>query len=233
MKIKSLNVSMSQNLFDKWDKTSNIILDLEYRTIREELLTLYSNNVCEEGTLSKYQIDLSFGIALKEYFENKPWFNLRVAADIGFWRFLSVCVIPDIVAKRWPDLNEDHFWKKPARIWLRSIWWFVFLGWTEDKSTTLRLLSRFMFDTDVILNTVERTGRKGTHIKLYNTILNVYASIPETLFKSFGKGKKSETLFRSVMKLNTAEILTMEPELCEGGVNGYVKGLFNSVGLSI
>ena len=30
----------------------------------------------------------------------------------GMWRYLSICVIPDIVAKRWGIDNHDRYWKK-------------------------------------------------------------------------------------------------------------------------
>jgi len=35
--------------------------------------------------------------------------------------------------------------------------------------------------------------------------------------------------FRKVMKLNTARLMTTEPELAEGGIEGYVKRLYATV----
>ena len=40
---------------------------------------------------------------------------------------------------------------------------------------------------------------------------------------------KSRDLFRRVLKLNTARLLTISPELVEGGLQGYVSDLFETV----
>ena len=40
----------------------------------------------------------------------------------------------------------------------------------------------------------------------------------------------SRDLFRRVLKLNTARLLTTSPELVAGGIPAYVTNLFNSVG---
>ena len=44
--------------------------------------------------------------------------------------------MPHIVADRWGDDNDDHFWKKNVRIWLRSIWWYVHLSWGDTVANT-------------------------------------------------------------------------------------------------
>ena len=99
-----------------------------------------------------------------------PGFNLRAAANDDFWRYLSIKVIPDVVAERWGYENESHYWSKPARIWLRSIWWYVHLSWQGDMQTTAKVLEASCFTTDSILNLEERTGRKGTFIMYIDTL---------------------------------------------------------------
>ena len=27
---------------------------------------------------------------------------------------------------------EDHYWKRPMRIWLRSLWWYVHFSWCNS-----------------------------------------------------------------------------------------------------
>lgn len=232
MKIKSLNITLSCQQFEAWDHTSKPNVSEDYVQVRTELENLFS----EIKQYNDYQLDYRFGTALKDYFDKKDWFNLRVASDLGFWRYLSVVVIPYIVAQRWEDCSEDHFWKKPSRIWLRSIWWFAYLGWANDSlSDTQKLLSQPVFNTDVILNTVERTGRKGTHINTYKCILQTYGSLSPSVVSTYNKNtpKPSDTLFRSIMRLNTAKILVMEPQLCEGGVQGYVNSLFSEINIQV
>lgn len=69
----------------------------------------------------KYYIDAHLGLSLYEYLWSIPGFSLRVAANDGFWRYLSVKVAPDVVAQRWGKDNDDHYWSKPTRIWFRSL----------------------------------------------------------------------------------------------------------------
>lgn len=224
-----------QQILADWDSQNLCELDAEYVSLRNDMSALWQEVKNDTPGGKKYLLDLKFGIKLKEYFDAKEWFNLRRAADIDFWRYLSVCVVPNLVLERWDGKQEDHFWKKPSRIWLRSIWWFAYLGWENDAAETYNLLKGDMFNTDIILGTVERTGRKGTPINLYKAILHTYAKLPLSCIHDFSSSSesKNDTLYRSVMRLNTAKIIVVEPELYEGGVEGYVAGLFKNLGIVI
>lgn len=234
MKENYSNMNYQQILVD-WNGQDLCDLDAEYCLLRTDIIALWTEvkNELHEG--KKYLLDLKFGVKLKEYFDAKEWFNLRLAADIDFWRYLSVCVVPNLVYERWSGKAEDHFWKKPSRIWLRSIWWFAYLGWNNDAVDTYNLLKGEVFNTDIILGTVERTGRKGTPINVYKKILHTYAKLPISSIQDFSSSAegKSDTLYRSIMRLNTAKIIVVEPELYEGGVQGYVNGLFKNLGINI
>lgn len=183
----------------------------------------------------KYYIDAHFGLHLYNYLWKVPGFTMRVAADDGFWRYLSVKVAPDVVAQRWGKDNNDHFWSKPTRIWFRTLWWYVHLSWQGDLESTKELLENKNFTTDTILNFVERNGRKGTCVDAYRQIIRCYGMIPEETVKSFGRrGKEnSDDLFRVVMKLNTAKMLVMEPALCFGGEEAYAETLFSDAGVNV
>lgn len=234
MKENYSNMNYQQILVD-WNGQDLCDLDAEYCLLRTDIIALWTEvkNELHEG--KKYLLDLKFGVKLKEYFDAKEWFNLRLAADIDFWRYLSVCVVPNLVYERWSGKAEDHFWKKPSRIWLRSIWWFAYLGWNNDAVDTYNLLKGEMFNTDIISGTVERTGRKGTPINVYKKILHTYAKLPISSKQDFSSSAegKSDTLYRSIMRLNTAKIIVVEPELYEGGVEGYVNGLFENLGINM
>ena len=235
MKIKTLDINESQELMSEWVSSGGTRLpnvDKEYDSIRSELNRIYieaTHRSDETKGRQDYYKDVTFGIKLYKYMARQKWFNLRVASDVGFWRYLSLVVIPDIVAKRWSFDNEDHYWKKPTRIWLRSIWWYIHLSWQNGSNETKEMLLSPMFSTDTILNLVERSGRDGMNIEVYKMIMKKYSlQNQETLQKFKESSKKGDDLFRAVMRLNTARILVFEPSFCDGGIEGYVTGLFNA-----
>ena len=170
-----------------------------------------------------------------DYLWRVPGFNLRAAANDDFWRYLSIKVIPDVVAERWEYDNESHYWSKPARIWLRSIWWYVHLSWQGDMQTTAKVLEAPCFTTDSILNLEERTGRKGTFINVYRYIMYYYSHIPQQILDEYNKNTKTQQddLFRIVMKLNTAKVMVVDPALYLGGEKEYVRSLFMDAGVRV
>ena len=240
MEIKTLNRGESQKAMAEWvdNYPSLPVVEDSYISIRNDLQELnrqirLNAESASEKRNDYYYIDAHMGLAIYEYFWNQPGFSLRVAANDGFWRYLSVKVVPDIVAQRWGKDNNDHFWSKPTRIWLRSIWWFVRLAWQGDYESTKRLLESPHFTTDTILNFEERNGRKGTCIEAYRYIIYYYSKVSEKDLKQYARGKSgnSDDLFRVVMKLNTAKMMVMEPGLYLGGAKEYAKELFHDAGV--
>jgi len=208
-------------------------VNADYEEIRERIEEWYKLN---EGTrISLYQKDFFMGLCLYEYFRNLEGFSLRVAANDGFWRYLSVKVVPHIVADRWGDSNDEHFWKRNTRIWLRSVWWFVHLSWRGSIENTRGILESPNFNTDTIMNLVERSGREGTFVDVYRWIMLFYSQISQEKLEKFNNSlpKADETLFRVVMKLNTAKTIVMDPALYSGGIQEYVKSLFAEAGCSV
>ena len=94
---------------------------------------------------------------------------------------------------------------------MKTIWWYINLSWNVDEKTTYDIIKEN--STDTILNLVERPG-KGYNVKVCRSIMKKY------------KGIGDRNLFRKVLKLNTAKMLTISPELEEGGIDSYVDGLF-------
>ena len=242
MEIKTLNRGDSQKAMAEWIDNYPALpsVDDSYVSIRNDLQEMNrqirqkaQNNT--SGKRSEYYIDVHMGLALYNYLWKKPGFTLRAAADDGFWRYLSVKVVPDIVSQRWGRDNSDHFWSKPTRIWLRSIWWYVHLSWQGSYDSTKELLESPHFTTDTILNSEERNGRRGTCVEAYRYIIYFYSKVPETVLKQFTRGKSgnSDDLFRVVMKLNTAKMMVMEPALCLGGEREYARTLFKDAGAEI
>ena len=239
MVIKRLNRGESQTAMEKWVAMCPQLPDVEgdYVIIRDDITKLFADvkeRAIEQGyRMQDYYVDEQFAVALYVYFSIKPWFSLRLAADDGFWRYLSVVVVPDIVSVRWGKDNEDHFWKIQRRIWLKQLWWYVYLSWNSSEEMTRTILGSSNCSTDTILNFVERSGKKGTCVEAYRQIIKIYSSIPAGELRKFNQGRKNDDLFRVVMKLNTARMMVMEPDLCAGGSEGYAKKLFADAGFEL
>ena len=238
MEIKTLNRGEAQKAMDEWIENYPELpsVDSGYASIRNDLQSInrkIRSDIAGTKRSDNYLTDAYMGLALYEYFWNQQGFTLRTAADDGFWRYLSVKVVPDIVAQRWGKDNSDHFWSKPTRIWLRSVWWYVHLAWQGSSKSTKKLLESPNLNTDTILNFVERNGRKGTCVNAYRHIIRIYGKLPEQTVRQYGRNKaaSSDDLFRVVMKLNTAKMLVLEPALCLGGEKGYALELFRDAGV--
>lgn len=237
-KIKTLNNAECQKFMAEWiacEGTKSPKLDEAYNVIRKDLTALFAKTL-ESQKQSKdrkdYFVDVDYGIRLYEYLEQQSWFNLRVASDVGFWRYLSIMVIPEVVEERWGYDNEDHYWRKPTRIWLRSIWWYVYISMNHDLKETKLMLLMDKFSTDTILNLIERSGRDGININVYKSIIKVYSLVKKEVIEDFKKkSKKGDDLFRAVMRLNTARSVVIEPDFYNGGTLGYVFSLFESFGI--
>jgi len=239
MEIKELTRGDAAKAMETWLSTAPAepVLDDEYMVLRNDLKLLF-NKVMEmlDGDSVKsneYFVDSQFGILLYLYLKKQSWFSVRLASNDGFWRYFSLKVIPETVGKRWGKDNDDHYWSKPNRIWLKQIWWYVYLSWNTDEKTTRKIIESPNCSTDTILNFVERTGRKGTSVETYRHIISIYSKIPAQDLAKYRKNSKNDDLFRVVMKINTARAMVVEPAFYTGGYEGYAKKLFIDAGFDI
>lgn len=240
MIIKTLNRMQAKAEMEDWlaNYPSLPQVDGDYIKIRNEIQK-FSKTVrenCPQNIEKKdYYIDAHMGMLLYDYLWKQSGFTLRVASNDDFWRYLSVRVVPDVVADRWGKDNESHYWSKPVRIWLRSLWWYVHLSWQGDMDSTAKVLESPCFSTDSILNLEERTGRNGTFITVYRYIMYYYSRIPREIIEAYDKNTEVQRdgLFRVVMKLNTAKSLVIDPALDLGGEKEYVRKLFMDAGVRV
>ena len=202
-------------------------LNGSYLTVRSDIVSLF-NSVSEKGyKVKSYEFDAEFALCLFQYFSDQGISNLRTASNDGFWRYLSLVVIPDLVRTRWDKEDSisaglaDHFFRKPNRIWLKSLWWFVYLSFNTDLNTTREMLLSGSFSTDTILNLVERSGRDGTNVDLYRSIIRLYSK----------EAVCSDHNFRKIMKMNTVKSQVIEPMLVVGGLDAYVQGIIDELGI--
>lgn len=193
-------------------------LNSEFKHIRE-LLIQARDDIFDEWHLDTaeklgYDFDLLFAIRLYDILGLNNNFSNRAASNDDIWRFLSIRVIPDIVHSRW-GMNEVRYMTS-RRIWLKNLWWYIHLSWNGDTERTYEILKNNT--TDTVLQLVERPG-VGYYISLYREIMLQYSCINDP----------SRTLFRKVLKLNTALLPVTYPELISGGIKEYVSYLFRKV----
>ncbi|MBU3217453.1 hypothetical protein LL033_05135 [Clostridium estertheticum] len=234
MSMKTLKRQEAQTLMVEWIRDSSCLPSVDdfYLEMRNELQNVYKE--VKEKYSRDYDIDIHFGIYIYNYFENRSLFNMRTASDDGFWRYLSLKVVPDLVTDRWGKDNEAHFWKRGSKIWLRTLWWYIYLSWQGNVQKTLDVIESPGFTTDTILNLIDRSG-KGYYIGVYRNIMYFHSRVSKGELAEFNRNTatKADSLFRVIMKLNTARTKVIEPALYIGGEGEYVRSLFKDLEISV
>ena len=129
----------------------------------------------------------------------------------------------DVVVKAVKDaggrLNHKRFYAQTRRIWLKSLWWYVFLSWQGSELKTYNALKNNK--TDNINKLIETPGR-GYRLMLYRAMIAEYA-------KYSALNKTSTKEFAAFTKLNNAKCVNVEPALTPGGEKGYAHRLFEEL----
>lgn len=194
----------------------------EYEDLRAKVLSTY----IEYFGKKDYEVDLNVGLCLFEYLDPLKGFSVVMANDDDIWRYLSCVVFPDITYERYPKpakddirINKKRFYLHTRRIWLKTLWWYVFLAWQGDSKKTRAVLKDF--GTDTISDFIERTGQ-GYRLLLYRQLMLAYSEVEN----------KSSDLFNSIQKQNLVNCRTVEPALVEGAEKGYVEALFKQLSIN-
>lgn len=221
MSFPRLNLKLSQRRFDEMAKNGSFLHEVsspEMEQVRIKLFEIVSmydpidrSNVSGPGAY-----DMRVGLALYQVLA-EAGIDIRTAADDGWWRYLSLRVLPDLVKSRWDTAPPVRYWQGRSRIWLRALWWTVHLTWQGSEEKTRKVLEGVT--TDTVVQLVERPGKGGFRVDLTRMI-----------FSMRKLRTPSQEQFRAIMKLNTAQIVLKEPIFCTGGLVGYVDTLFDSVG---
>lgn len=208
------------DLIAQWHSHAITIENSDYEEFRGKVLAAYETAA---ATGDGYQIDLDVGLCLYEILSPEKGFTLVMANDDDIWRYLSCKVFPDITYERYPKpakddirLNKKRFYLHTRRMWLKTLWWYVFLAWQGDAKKTRNVLKDF--GTDTISDFIERTGQ-GYRVLLYRQLMRSYASVKN----------KSSDLFNVIQKQNLVNCRTVEPALVEGAEQGYVDSLFKQL----
>jgi hypothetical protein len=207
----------AQRRFSEMEATGQFksgTLTTDYAQIRQEVESSLAVLAATKTARGRY--DVEAGLALYRVLASRG-FGLRQASADGFWRHLSLDVLPDVVAARWEDHQPTRFWSSRSRIWLRVVWWFIHLSWQGNEQGTRDVLAGIT--TDDMVQLVERPGRHGFRIELCRAIMRA-----RSVRKTHSAGSER---FRELMTLNTVKVVMTEPELHEKGFDGYVAGLYS------
>jgi hypothetical protein len=195
----------------------------DFKKIRQMLLHEF-NRLAESQFIDKADIDLHFSIAVYDTL-NKYGFGLRQASDHEIWLYINLKVIPDIVFKRFDNQlkNDWLFGVTKARIWSRALWWLVHLA-LQDKDPDYQKTKAILKDiTSDISQVTDRAGKEGVRVDLQRKILFYYSRIPKDKKRRIeGRG----TLLSRILQLSIMRLKVVEPGLCDGGEDIFVKKLF-------
>lgn len=216
MKWMETDRATAQRLFEAFGRKEQLqpsTLTPDYAQLRQAVVAALP--ALPDRKTGRGLYDVEVGLALYGVLAARG-FALRQASSDGFWRHLSLEVLPDVVAARWEERQHTRFWSERSRIWLRAVWWFVHLSWQGNVQDTRDILAGVT--TDDMVQLVERPGRQGVRIGLYRAIMRA---------RSARRAQKAGTeRFRELMTLNTMKVVMTEPELHENGVDGYVASLY-------
>ena len=239
MEWKTITKKEAEKKFKEYFKTNKNDIDEKFVELHDELCEAYKdakyqadkkNRDSSNPKKGKYYLDVYFGAKLYEVLD-KYGFTIYEACDEGIWRYLSLFVIPEVVKDRW-DENIDRFYGKKIRIWLRFIWYCIYLAWDGSIEKTVTVLEPL--NTDVVVQFIERNnGGQGYRRELSREIFKYFKRIHYNEIAEFNKIKKyiniNRDLSRDVAKLNKFRCVIVEPALYKGGVKGYVDDLFATV----
>lgn len=210
------NEVYGQLLNDDFKQTK--VLTDKYQLLRDRLIKRVNDYKIENGNeINTYKFDLFFGLCLYEE-TNKIWElrkNNKIASNEQFWIYINLEVIPDLIYDRWKDVSNPRirFYQLSRRIYTNTLWWYINLSWQGNINLTKEILKDF--STDTIVQLFERAGG-GYNVDLYRMIIKKH----HQLLKNTSSHRV--ILFRSLMKMNTIYLRTIEPEFYEGGIEGYV-----------
>ena len=223
--IDKLSAPAFEDLVARWSNYNVDDYGIEYKELRNKIIAVYQEAKSKGG----YETDLRVGLALYKELNPENGFTFVLASDDDIWRYLSCRVFPDITYERYPvpekevleaggRLNHKRFYSHTRRIWLKTLWWYVFLSWQGSEQNTYETLKNC--GTDTIGHLIERTGQ-GYRLSLYRRLMHDYSFVDD----------KKATLFKRIQKQNLVNCRTVEPALVKDAEKGYVKTLFNQLSI--
>lgn len=224
--VDSLSDSDFEALASRWHSYEIDPVGEGFTALRSEIVSEFASAKSVYGLgRDRYGIDVAVGLKTYECL-NRLGFTAADAANDDVWRYLTIRVFPDITFQRWPNadkearedegrINRKRFFRHTRRIWLKTLWWYVHLGWQGSANETKDVLKCFTADT--ISQIVERTGN-AYRVDVYRSLLKEISMHPSL------KGSDAKKL----AQINRSECCVVEPALTLGGVDGYCRSLVAS-----
>lgn len=222
--VDDLSEAAFNDLVEKWHQHLVDDYDHEYDELRQVVLEQY---LLSGDKKPGYETDLNVGLVLFEQLNPDKGFTLVMANDDDIWRYISCKVFPDITYERYPTpekevkengghINHKRFYSHTRRIWLKTLWWYIYLSWQGNSENTRKVLKEF--GTDTISDLIERTGQ-GYRVLMYRQLMLSYSRVDN----------KSTDLFNVIQKQNLVNCRTIEPALVNNAERGYIANLFNQL----
>ena len=159
-------------------------------------------------------------LAIQRWYSN---FSIIEANNDDIWRYISVKVMPDITYLRYPTpekgsirINQKRFFSHTRRIWLKTLWWYIYLSWQGNAEDTFEVLKDNGVDN---INKLIETPGRGYRLQLFRHMMLEYHKTRPHKVKDFA----------AFTKLNNAKCVSIEPELTCGGVAAYAQKLLEEV----
>lgn len=205
-------------------------LNSDYKKIRMDLLYAYEQSkVYKDQSLTsilEYETDLKFACQIYVYFNNLPWFNETIASNYDFWRYICVCIAPDIIEQR-HGRTIDYYYNKNVRLYFPTMWWYIHMSFNNDLTYTYESLRHL--NTDYILQLVERPGKEGMYLSISRRIMYYICRLEKKILEHKIDKKN---LLRRVMIQNTSKINNYNL-VFDSNEDLYVKRLFSSCGVEV
>jgi len=198
----------------------------DFRDLRNAFLRfdVEASRAAEGKRSAAYVYDLEFALRMYGYLSEHD-FGLWQAADNGVWAHLSIRVIPDVVRKRLGGMNEDRFYKRNWRIWLKDLWWYVYVTESDanaqfDMEESRELLTNGSQDIMFLLLDHSKGGFRPS---VYYALMRKYSQV-------LNEGKVPdgrERFFRSLLLEHQIRTAVIDPIL--ESETEYVQSLFDRV----
>ena len=199
----------------------------KYQDLRILLKKAYKESLIDIGVEDEelmkykniYKFDCLFAIRIYNIFSDGEYaIRESLASNDGIWRYIQMFVVPEIIASRWGIDNRDRFYRISRRLYLKILWWYVYLSWNESLEETKKIIMDDINTSDTLAQLVERSGKDGYRIELYREIM-----------KRKVEEKVNTQEFRRLMVLNSARVKIINPYLINGGISQYVDNLIKDI----
>ena len=158
-----------------------------------------------------YLLDICFGVLIFNYVEEGSTLSrINILNDV-FIYYLQLYIIPEIIYERW-GLNEDRFFKRNNRLYLKTLYSYIHHTYQGSTEETLKLLSSRSFNTDAIVQIVERRN----DYRIIRLLVKKIAT-SESL-----KNYKISEIIRKIMMLENAKRRVVVPMFYKGGYESYI-----------